>query len=208
MPRKQRPSRPTTAVEIESAARRTALTGSLLASVAALATAAGRSSAADSKRESWTKIRRVVTSNNASGEGIVLFDGEPSNTMELNGTRVTRLWELPEVPAAATPFTADLGATAGNAYREGFRGASFYIAELPGGRRAPEIPMHATPSVDFMAILAGRIALRLDSGEVVLRQGDTLVQGGNVHSWVNRWREPCLLLFVVLSAQADHQPMP
>ncbi|HPF25043.1 MAG TPA: hypothetical protein P5528_11460 [Steroidobacteraceae bacterium] len=187
--------------------RRNVLSAAVAASLTALALGPARSSDSIAARDPWTRLRRVVTTNDAAGQGIVMFDGEPGNSIVMNGTRVTRLWEVPAVPAT-TPFTADLGAIAGNAYRDGFQGASFYIAELPGGRRAPQIPMHATPSVDFMAILAGRVALRLDSGEVILRQGDTLVQGGNLHTWVNRWREPCLLLFVVLSAQRAHQPIP
>jgi hypothetical protein len=147
----------------------------------------------------WTRLRRVVTSNGPDGRGVVLFDGEPNNTLVMNGTRIVRLWETPTVPAV-TPLTEDLGATAGNAYRDGFNGASYYVAELPGGARAVPIPLHATPSLDFMAILAGRVVLILETGEVTLRRGDTLVQGGNLHGWENRWRAPCLLLFVVLRA--------
>jgi quercetin dioxygenase-like cupin family protein len=131
----------------------------------------------------------------------VLADGEPTNAFELNGTRIVRLWETPAVPASL-PLQSDAGATAGNAYREGFRGTSFYVAELPGGARAPSIPMHRNTTLDYMAILSGRIVFKIDDREIELAAGDTLVQGGNLHSWINRWDEPCLLLFVVVTATA------
>lgn len=146
----------------------------------------------------WTRIRRVVTSEDAAGKAVVLADGEPGNAFELNGTRIVRLWETPAVPAAL-PLKVDAGATAGNAYREGFRGTSFYVAELPGGSRAPSIPMHRNTTLDYMAILSGRIVFKLEDREIELAAGDTLVQGGNLHGWINRWDEPCLLLFVVVT---------
>jgi mannose-6-phosphate isomerase-like protein (cupin superfamily) len=183
---------------------RRALLGSAAAAaatvpVAALAAApAKRARTADGK---WTRIRRVVTSEDAAGKGFVLADGEPTNAFELNGTRIVRLWETPAVPAAL-PLKADAGATAGNAYREGFRGTSFYVAELPGGARAASIPMHKNLTLDYMAILSGRIVFRIEEREVELAAGDTLVQGGNLHSWINRWDEPCLLLFVVVTGTA------
>ncbi len=99
----------------------------------------------------------------------------------------------------ALPLKTDAGATAGNAYREGFRGTSFYVAELPGGARAPSIPMHRNATLDYMAILSGRIVFKLEDREIELAAGDTLVQGGNLHGWINRWDEPCLLLFVVVT---------
>lgn len=150
--------------------------------------------------DGWRRIRRVVTSDDAAGRGIVLADGEPTNSVILNGTRITRLWESPGLPAEL-PLSADAGATAGNAYREGFTGTSFYVAELPGGARAPSIPMHRNATLDYMAILAGRIVLRIDSQELDLGPGDILVQGGNLHTFENRRDESCLLLFVVVTGR-------
>jgi quercetin dioxygenase-like cupin family protein len=169
-----------------------------LAAVPATHAAPSRARTADGR---WTRLRRVVTSQDAAGKGVVLADGEPTNAVELNGTRIVRLWESAAVPASL-PLAADAGATAGNAYREGFRGTSFYVAELPGGARAPSIPLHRNVTLDYMAILSGRIVFKLDEREIELAAGDTLVQGGNLHTWINRWDEPCLLLFVVVAANA------
>lgn len=150
-------------------------------------------------------LRRVVTSEDAHGRGLVLADGEPQNSFEMNGTRITRLWESPAVPASL-PATADLGATAGNAYREGFAGTGFYVAEIPGGLAEAEIPMHRQDTLDYMAVLTGRVVLRIEDRDIELAAGDTVVQAGNLHTWINRWREPCRLLFVVVAGRR-HQPI-
>ncbi len=154
--------------------------------------------------DGWRRIRRVVTSEDANGRAVLLADGEPTNSFVFNGTRITRLWETASVPAAL-PLTADAGATAGNAYRDGFVGTSFYVAELPGGARAATIPLHKNSTVDYMAILSGRLVLRIDERDtgrdLELGAGDVLVQGGNLHTFINRWAESCMLLFVVVTGR-------
>jgi mannose-6-phosphate isomerase-like protein (cupin superfamily) len=160
----------------------------------------GAAAAPATTPDGWRRIRRVVTSDDAAGRGVLLADGEPTNSMLLNGTRITRLWEAPGLPAAL-PLAGDAGATAGNAYREGFAGTSFYVAELPGGARAPSIPMHRNRTLDYMAILSGHIILKIESRELELGPGDVLVQGGNLHTFENRREESCLLLFVVVTGQ-------
>ncbi len=153
----------------------------------------------DMAGSSWRSFRRVVTGIDPAGRSVVLYDGEASNSRVLNGTRITRLWEASGLPVEL-PLRGDAGATAGNAYRAGFRGTSFYVAELPGGARAPTIPMHRNVTLDYMAILCGRVVLAVEDRELELRAGDTIVQGGPRHTWINRWQEPCVLLFVVVTA--------
>lgn len=169
----------------------------LVTAPATSAAAAGPPAAATTP-DGWRRIRRVVTSEDASGRGVLLADGEPTNSIVLNGTRITRLWEAPGLPAKL-PLEGDAGATAGNAYRDDFVGTSFYVAELPGGQRAPSIPMHSNSTLDYMAILSGRILLRIEGRELELGPGDVIVQGGNLHTFENRWEESCLLLFVVVT---------
>jgi mannose-6-phosphate isomerase-like protein (cupin superfamily) len=192
----RRPHRPLTRRSVLGAATAAGVTG-----VAQVAGAGeGAASLPATTADGWRRIRRVVTSDDAAGRGVLLADGEPTNSIVLNGTRITRLWEAPGLPAAL-PLAADAGATAGNAYREDFAGTSFYVAELPGGARAPSIPMHRNRTLDYMAILSGRIVLRIESRELELGPGDVIVQGGNLHTFENRWDESCLLLFVVVTGQ-------
>ena len=146
-------------------------------------------------------VRRLVTVRDSSGRNEVLADGEPPVSFDLNGTRITRLWETTAVPARL-PVDRDASLDAGSAYRAGFAGTSFYLAEIPPGVGRSQVPFHRNATIDYMAILRGEIHFVLPGQEFLLKQGDTLVQCGNDHTWENRGTEPCQLLFVVVPAVA------
>jgi mannose-6-phosphate isomerase-like protein (cupin superfamily) len=186
-------------------ARRELLAGAAAAIAAALVPGTAAGSSSPPATPTWRPLRRVVVGDGADGAPRVIADGPPTNVLELNGTRITRLWEAPGLPASL-PLGGDAGATAGNAYRAGFAGTSFYVAEIPPGIGPARIPLHRNDTLDYMAILAGEIDLVLDGREIALRSGDTLVLGGANHSWRNRGAESCLLLFVVVSAARGNGP--
>ena len=71
----------------------------------------------------------------------------------------------------------------------GSPGASTYGAE------APHPYMQKTPTLDFCLVLEGEITLVLDTQEVNLEAGDTVVQRGTNHAWSNRSGEPCTIAF-------------
>ena len=60
--------------------------------------------------------------------------------------------------------------------------------------------MHKTPTVDHAIVLSGEIYAVMDEGEILLRAGDTLVQRGTNHAWSNRSETPCLVAFILVSA--------
>lgn len=66
--------------------------------------------------------------------------------------------------------------------------------------------MHRTQSVDYALVLEGEITLLLDKEELLMRQGDFLVERGTSHAWANRSSKPCKMLFVltVLSSRSWH----
>jgi len=59
---------------------------------------------------------------------------------------------------------------------------------------------HATMSYDYVIIVQGEIWLQLDEGEVLLKAGDAIVQGGVAHSWHNRSDAPCLFYCIIIGA--------
>jgi mannose-6-phosphate isomerase-like protein (cupin superfamily) len=71
----------------------------------------------------------------------------------------------------------------------GSPGASSYS---PG---APHPYMQKTRTLDFCLVLEGRITLVLDTAEVHLSAGDTVVQRGTNHAWSNRSDRPCVVAF-------------
>jgi hypothetical protein len=171
----------------------------LLAASSALVAAPGGTASAANGGTGLDGPRRLVAVRDADGTNRVLADGPSPNSFELNGTRIVRLWEAPTVPVTL-PVTADTAPGSGSAYRDGFRGASFYTAEIPPGVGRAQVPMHRNATLDYMAVLRGQIVLLLPGREIPLAQGDTLVLAGCDHSWENRGAETCALLFVVLPA--------
>ena len=61
--------------------------------------------------------------------------------------------------------------------------------------RAPHPYMQKTRTLDFCFILEGEITLILDTEEVQLKAGDTVVQRGTNHAWSNRSGERCIVAF-------------
>lgn len=60
-------------------------------------------------------VRRIVTTENATGKSVVLADGSSGNVLSMNGSQIERLWETGGLPVPI-PVDRDLGATAGNGY--------------------------------------------------------------------------------------------
>jgi hypothetical protein len=60
-----------------------------------------------------------------------------------------------------------------------------------GSPRAPHPYMQQTRTLDLCLILEGEVTLVLDTEEVALQAGDTVVQRGTNHAWSNRSDKPC-----------------
>jgi len=61
--------------------------------------------------------------------------------------------------------------------------------------KAPHPYMQKTRTLDFCIVLEGEITLVLDTAEVHLKAGDTVVQRGTNHAWSNRSAAPCRVAF-------------
>jgi quercetin dioxygenase-like cupin family protein len=57
-----------------------------------------------------------------------------------------------------------------------------YIAATYGGE-GHQTGMHTTPTVDFVQVLEGRVALVLDTETVELGPGDVVIQQSTAHAW-------------------------
>lgn len=60
---------------------------------------------------------------------------------------------------------------------------------------APHPYMQKTCTLDFALVIEGEITLVLDTEEVHLTAGDTVVQRGTNHAWSNRSDRPCVIAF-------------
>jgi Cupin domain len=134
--------------------------------------------------------RRVVTGHDAHGKSVVLSDGPPPQNHPMHGSSVGadfhEMWNdaetIPELTSAAArepnerPFT--IMPAAGHLLR--------ILDVYPlkeGGKRTI---MHRTKTLDYVVVIAGELVLILDDSEVILKQGDVVVQRGTDHAWENR----------------------
>ena len=61
--------------------------------------------------------------------------------------------------------------------------------------------MHATDTIDYLAVLKGEITMVLETGDVVLRAGDLIVDRGIVHGWRNDGAAEAAMISVTVPAR-------
>jgi hypothetical protein len=170
-------------------------------------------------------VRRVVTTVDASGKAVVLFDGaNPHKIVRPNRSTVSRLlWVTDQSPADMSGPADRAAVNVGIAPPGG--GSIFRIVDIPptppeiekldpsylqsqlGDHapkkgRPPRHPlMHRTRTVDYAIIMEGEIDMLLDDSEIHLKAGDVLIQQGTNHAWVNRGTEPCRIAFILVDAK-------
>jgi mannose-6-phosphate isomerase-like protein (cupin superfamily) len=168
-------------------------------------------------------VRRIVTVDD-KGKSVAIHDG-PAPDVRTDDARPgyssTRIWLTDRTPARIkgvretlnSPhtlepppggsvcrvvtfppddrFRAKIGAREVQAFfaSMGSPGASTYSAD------APHPYMQKTRTLDFCLVLEGEITLVLDTEEVNLKAGDTIVQRGTNHAWSNRSDRPCVIAF-------------
>lgn len=168
-------------------------------------------------------VRRLVTADDAQGRSHKIADG-PSPDVRVDSARpgysATRIWVTDRTPARIGGITDTLHLPhtleppAGGsvcrvvtfppergAQRVSARDVQSFFAAMgspaasTAGAGAPHPYMQRTQTLDFCLILQGEITLVLDTGEVRLQAGDTVVQRGTSHAWSNRSGAPCTIAF-------------
>ncbi len=149
-------------------------------------------------------IRRVVTGHDASGKSVVLSDG-PARVFDRlgqSGMAIHDVWSTWETPTRITPAGPD--PTQGDFSIEiPKHGARIRYMDMPPAAPGTEPFMHRTPSIDYGVVIEGTMNMLMDGQELVLHQGDVIVQRGTNHAWINRSDKPCRMLFVIVGAEFD-----
>ncbi len=167
-------------------------------------------------------FRRVVTGRAADGRSVVTTDGR----VTLSSIGLADFWQTAEIPVplATTgeidPAVPRLEPPArGTLFRcfaippeepglgrdEADRRMAETFARMGGSHcrvdTARHPMMHKTRTIDYVMVLTGGVSLLLDHGdELPLAPFDVVVQRGTNHSWINRGREPALLMAVLIDA--------
>jgi hypothetical protein len=169
-------------------------------------------------------VRRIVCIDNEEGQSEAIMDG-PSPDVRSDPARPgffsTRIWVTDRTPARIQGIrdTVHLPHTlepppGGSVCRvvtfppdDVFKGkvgakevaSYFHAMGSPGAStyspQAPHPYMQQTRALDFCLILEGEITLVLDTEDVHLTAGDTVVQRGTNHAWSNRSTRPCVVAF-------------
>jgi mannose-6-phosphate isomerase-like protein (cupin superfamily) len=167
-------------------------------------------------------VRRIVTMDDASGKSVAIEDG-PVGDVRTDPARLgfvsTRVWVTDATPARIKHARAALAQPhriepppRGSICRivtfppdAGFRNkvgapevAAFFRAmgspaASTYSTKVPHPYMQKTRALDFCLVLDGEITLVLDTEEVHLAAGDTVVQRGTNHAWSNRSDRPCTI---------------
>ena len=166
-------------------------------------------------------VRRVVAGLDADGRSAVLYDGDATAQAEnpgWPGFGVTLLWAAERIPAVvrAGIDEADrpmhvLPATGGTTcVLCEFPPVSSLDAMTPEQRAAAQslvfgdgadgqsLALHVTPTLDYLVVLSGELALLLEAGETTVRAGDVVVNCGVKHGWENRGSAPAVCLTVMV----------
>ena len=104
-------------------------------------------------------------------------------------------------PGGSTCYVVTFPPEAGYRGTVGAREVAAYFAMIgapgasTGSAKAPHPYMQKTRTLDFCLVLEGEVTLVLDTAEVHLRAGDTVVQRGTNHAWSNRSDRPCRIAF-------------
>ncbi|AOJ74241.1 MULTISPECIES: cupin domain-containing protein [Burkholderia cepacia complex] len=181
---------------------------------------------------SFSTIRRVVTGHDANGRAIVMSDGPLSTVAEIAaipGTVFHEVWSTSESPAVVnngsdptigelmlppprygtrvrfidippdTPEFLAHGAAAMHAAFSQIGNADASTVQAD----SPHPLMHRTESIDYGVVIEGEMTLILDGAEVVLKQGNVVIQRGTNHAWANRSGRMCRMLFVLIDGVYD-----
>lgn len=144
-------------------------------------------------------MRRVVTGHDEKGKAIVRIDdaGQHTASWRPHFTQ-QQIWTTVDLPVRLTEDGEDKGARDVGTTIEG--GSIFKVAEFGPGV-TPRV--HRTDSIDYAVVLSGEIDMEMDDTVVQLRAGDMLVQRATIHNWVNNGDVPCVIAFVLISAEGD-----
>ncbi len=145
-------------------------------------------------------VRRIVCADGPDGKSKAIEDG-PAPDVRTDPARPgfssTLIWSTESTPARIDCANEQVRLPSLLTPPPG--GSLCRIVTFPpdrafrGGVRAPHAGMQKTRTLDFCIVLEGEITLVLDTEEVELKAGDTVVQRGASHAWSNRSDSACVV---------------
>lgn len=149
-------------------------------------------------QRSKPEFRRIVTGHDKNGKPMIWVDAYATNhKFPDQSISSTLMWSTTSSPARIFGDEDEGLRALGSAPPSG--GSRFTMMEFQPGNTMHGL--HRTDTVDYVICISGEIDMFLDASRfVTLRAGDTLIQRGTDHAWVNRSDKPCRLAVVLLDA--------
>jgi mannose-6-phosphate isomerase-like protein (cupin superfamily) len=173
-------------------------------------------------------VRTVITGHDRNGQSIVEKDyvaaaGSPNVFIPAQDPNVclADVWSVDSVPASMDSAVLEGAAFTLKPKRGGaifryleippeslrrYEGFDDYFQQMDAGgdvatgAKKKHPAMHKTQTLDVLVVLKGEIWLILDEEEVLVRQGDFVVQRATNHAWSNRTEQPCSLALILIDA--------
>jgi mannose-6-phosphate isomerase-like protein (cupin superfamily) len=166
------------------------------------------------------QTRRVITGVDADGRSTVISDENTPTRVALPGFTVNDVWRVDALPThvdemhtlqdevelhpptsgfvfrvAAFPPDSEVDYAALSASIESLHGSD------ANANDEKVMGMHVTDTFDLDVILDGEIYCVLETGEVLLRAGDSIVLRGIKHAWSNRSNKPAVMVATMIPAR-------
>jgi hypothetical protein len=138
--------------------------------------------------------RRVIIGTNAGGASTVVSDGPGPETQLDNGILLQEIWQQRNLPAQIDD-EPEPGWTLGpHAPTEG---AVVRLLTVPAGHNTGEQTpqLHSDPSLHVITLLDGELDFVLESGQVTLLPGETIVLRDSMHDMSNRQTRPARTVY-------------
>lgn len=156
-------------------------------------------------------MKRVVTGWDENGSPAILFEGEPPTVMDFGPIVTTELWVTDSSPP--DPRTRTDTSTRPWDLHPPDGGVAFRIVRFEPQSEAPAaeasedegpdfLGEHETATIDLIAVISGEITLVFGEREITLGPGDSVVQQGTPHDWINKGTVPCIVAGVLVSTRS------
>lgn len=171
--------------------------------------------------------RRIVTAEDGDGRSSIVSDGPTETRLATPAFTRNVIWGGDRVPtpvgaenavhdAAAIPpppegyyydistFPPDSEWDYDGGYGKALAAAGVGDDPAGGGETHTAGPgaipgMHQTDTIDIVTVISGEIWAVLETGETLVKAGDTVVHRGTWHAWRNRSEAPCTVAALHIS---------
>ena len=144
-------------------------------------------------------MKRIVTGKAADGRDTIIAEGtvDPIAGMRGSGNETRLCWATSD--RSRLPHEGADPVDGGQMTMPAPGESRFVFVTFPPGSVTP---MHATPTIDCVAVVVGEIWLVMESGsECRLEVGDSIIQTGTRHAWANRSLQPCTIAAFMMGAE-------